>query len=127
MDYFNQEGQIAPTTLSFKRASGAPICIDFFDGFRSCRDDGRYQDGLIKTSKIIVIKIRKTRERIARYPLTRLGFLSINAQNFRVDTSFDEFFISKFQISIVIGTLRHISWVCTDSILSTACDFKDRS
>ena len=63
-----------------------PICIDFFDGFRSCRDDGRYQDGLIKTSKIIVIKIRKTRERIARYPLTRLGFLSINAQNFGVDT-----------------------------------------
>ena len=63
-----------------------PICIDFFDGFRSCRDDGRYQDGLIKTSKIIVIKIRKTRERIGRYSLTRLGSLSINAQNFGVNT-----------------------------------------
>ena len=63
-----------------------PICIDFFDGLRSCRDDSRYQDGLIKTSKIIVIKIRKTRERIARYSLTRLGSLSINAQNFGVNT-----------------------------------------
>ena len=32
MDYFNYEGQIAPTTLSFKRASGAPVKVNRFQG-----------------------------------------------------------------------------------------------
>ena len=79
-------GGVIPKLNQYGHRTTLPICIDFFDGFRSCRDDGRYQDGLIKTSKIIVIKIRKTRERIGRYSLTRLGSLSINAQNFGVNT-----------------------------------------
>ena len=32
MDYFNYERQIAPTTLSFKRASGTPVKMNRFQG-----------------------------------------------------------------------------------------------